>query len=273
VIILILHQKINYSIVESLKYTKEGGIMPSGLDIKIYTCLVIIVFMVLCTGTKNADDITLYNHTDMPIYAGLYYVGSNLLGVSSGPAERQGDIIEIPAMSFRVLNRPPWRFLTYNREIIFSTRADELKKNLTKKEYKILPSKSAGYKFGSIYHIVKINGVIKMYGDVDYKLLHPTVSAFVEITKRSFHQTADYFKQHPYANVQAVVRKGSDLCSDEVASIANRSVKNKLALEAVLKTPLDKDYVPRIGFCTSGGGVRAALCAFGFMEGLQHIDF
>jgi len=269
-----LHQKINYSIGESLMYTKEGGIMPRGLDIKIYKCLIIIVLMALCTGTKNMradDNITLYNHTDMPIYAGLYYVGSNLIGVSNGPAECQGDIIEIPALGSAMLNRPPWRFLTHNREIIFSTHADELKKNLTKKEYKMLPSKSAGYKFGNIYHVVKTNGVIKIYGDVDYKLLHPAVSAFVEITKRSFHQTADYFKQHPYANVQAVVRKGSDLCSDEVASIANRSVKNKFALEAVLKQSLDKDYVPRIGFCTSGGGVRAALCAFGFMEGLQHI--
>ena len=198
--------------------------MASGLPV------IIAITMFIAGRELCADDvITLYNHTDLPVYAGLYYVKSNLIGVSTGPAEMYGDVIEVEPYDEKKLIRPPWKFITDNREIIFSTSKDALKKNLTKKEYKVSSSKSAGQKFGSSYHIVKANGVVTIYGDVDYKLFQPVGASVKEIIGRVFHQTTDFFKKHPYANVNASVRQGFDLCADEITSVANRSVKTKAA--------------------------------------------
>ena len=222
-------------------------------------------------GCYADDQIILFNHADTTVYAALYYVESNLIGVSTGPASRYGEVIEIPAYTERKLTRPPWKFFTHNREIIFSTSRDMLPEKLEKKEYKVSSSKSAGQKYGSRYHITKSFGILSIHGDLDYMFLQPVEIGATEVVMRVFHKFSDYYKQHPYANVQANVRKGFDLSSDENSAIAERDKQVKNTLEAVLKKSLPRTVTPRIGLAMSGGGVRAAVCAYGLMAGLQDI--
>lgn len=234
--------------------------------------IIFAVIMFIAGNELYADDvITLYNHTDVPVYAALYYVKSNLIGVSIGPAERRDDVFEVRPYNAKKLIRPPWKFITDNREIIFSTRKDALKVNLTKKEYKVSSNKSAGQKYGSVYHIIKANGIVTVYGDVQWKLLQPLNASIKIIAGRVFHENTDFFKQHKYVHTEATVRQSKDLSTDEINYITNRSVKVKAALESILKESLTGNIVPRIGICMSGGGVRAATCSYGFIAGLNEI--
>ena len=244
------------------------------LNFRISGRLPIIFFatMLMASYQLFADDeIILYNHTNVPVYAGLYYVDSNIIGVSTGPAELFGEVAEVQPYTDKKLIRPLWRFWTHNREIIFSTSRDALKKNLTKKEYKVSSNKSVGLKFGSIYHIVSANGIVTVHGDIDYKFFQPVIAKNRELITRVFHRTSDFFKQHPYANVKATVRRGFDLSVDEIKAVSNRSIKTKAALESVLKVSLPDRAVPRIGICLSGGGVRIVAASYGLLLGLNEI--
>ena len=62
--------------------------------------------------------------------------------------------------------------------------------------------------------------LLPVYGDVDYKLFQPVIASIKEIIIRVFHQTTDFFKQHPYAKVTATVRQSFDLCNDEIKCVS-----------------------------------------------------
>lgn len=237
--------------------------------VKIITWLIAICGYV---GLNYADDtITLFNHTNVPVYVGMYYVRSNLFGVSSGPAERYLSIVEVPSHAQRKIVRPPWRFWVRNREIIFSTTSDVLKQNLTKEEYRLSSTKPVGQKYGNRYHIGTTDGVVTVYGDLDFKILQPVSTSVVEMSGRIFHQITDYFKQQPYSQTQAFVRYGTDLCIDEQSFLVRRFEKTKQALERVLSSSLPDYAVPRLALCLSGGGVRSAIASYGLLLGMDEI--
>jgi hypothetical protein len=240
----------------------------------LYRGLVLTISLFLFkSGMLYADDaVAIFNHTEQSLFAAYYYAKSNLVGVSTGPAERCGEAVEVRPYSEGVLMRPPWKYWTDNREIIFSTNPEDLKEILNKKEYKVSSHKPAGRKYGSIYHFVEEYGIVSLYGDLDYKLLQPAMMVAKEVVTRAFHQTTDYFKQHPYAKKQALVRQSFELCPEESASVEKRLKKAKHVFENLLPVqPLPDKAVPRLGICTSGGGVRAATCADGFFAGLDDI--
>lgn len=154
--------------------------MAMGLRAPIHKRLMIF-FLAMIGAVESRlyadNDITIHNHTDIPVYAALYYVKSNLIGVSIGPAERPGDVVQVPGGKSVKLSRPPWKVLTDNREIIYSADKASLKKNLTKKEYKVSSNKAAGLKFGDIYHVVDQDGVVSVVGDSEYVVLKPILEA------------------------------------------------------------------------------------------------
>lgn len=233
------------------------------------TALVLITF---CGIKLFAEDvITVYNHADVPVYLAFYYVKSTIVGVSIGPAAKSGESLIVPPYQSVKLVRPPWKIFSDNRELIFSTSPETLKKELSAKEYNVSSHKAAGVKYGNIYHIAKVDGVVSVHGDVDWKLFEPMQAGIKDIAVRVFHETADFFKQHPYANIKATIRQGNDLGDDEIKSVSNRRPKTKTALESILKVSLPENAVPRIGIAMSGGGVRAATCAYGFIAGLNEI--
>lgn len=109
-------------------------------------------------------------------------------------------------------------------------------------------------------------------GSIAAKLIEPIESLARDIAGGIFNTAPDYFKEHPYANKEALIRQSFGLCSDEQEAIANRSIKAKKALEILLKTTLSDKTVPRIAICMSGGGVRAATCSYGLLAGLDKIN-
>jgi hypothetical protein len=68
------------------------------------------------------------------------------------------------------------------------------------------------------------------------------------------------------------VRQGNDLCSDEIAAVANRrAVKVKPALETLLGESITDDEMPNIGLVLSGGGNQAMIASLGFLMSLEKI--
>ena len=98
---------------------------------KIFFLAITLIFSCLC-----ADDITVINHTDAPIWVGLYRIKSNLLGKSVGNARLQNEIVQIAADERAKLERPNFKAKT-NRELIFSDNEDMLKNDFDFDEYNL----------------------------------------------------------------------------------------------------------------------------------------
>ena len=67
---------------------------------------------------------------------------------------------------------------------------------------------------------------------------------------------------HPEISLDARVRVGKDLCSDELAFVRRRKKFTARALASYLEIPeanLDPKDVPTIAVCGSGGGLRGTL--------------
>ncbi len=76
---------------------------------------------------------------------------------------------------------------------------------------------------------------------------------------------------NPYKDRIATVRTFDrfTLCQDENSTISKRATFCKNAVEKLLNRKIAENQLPRIGFCFSGGGIRAAVSADGFMKGLS----
>lgn len=74
---------------------------------------------------------------------------------------------------------------------------------------------------------------------------------------------------NPYKNSVAKVRTFETFkpCHDELMIVNKRALVCKKAVEKLLKKPISNQQLPRIGCSFSGGGMRAAICADGFMKG------
>lgn len=77
------------------------------------------------------------------------------------------------------------------------------------------------------------------------------------------------FSRHPHAHLDAHVRKGPELSTQEIEYSIRRKAHTKQALEKLLGVTLSSEQVPTIAFCFSGGGYRAMLATVGFLMGAE----
>jgi phospholipase A2 len=75
--------------------------------------------------------------------------------------------------------------------------------------------------------------------------------------------------QNQYAQQQASIRIGSDLCAEEQNYLTKRLPKVKETLQNLLGMQLNDNQVPRIALCASGGGYRAMISTLGWMQGTE----
>ncbi|MCX5922933.1 MAG: hypothetical protein NTX86_06435 [Candidatus Dependentiae bacterium] len=73
----------------------------------------------------------------------------------------------------------------------------------------------------------------------------------------------------PYNERQAAVRIGTGLCKQELYYLNQRLPGVKAAIEAIVGSELKDNEVPRIAFCSSGGGLRAAISTLGLLQGAE----
>jgi phospholipase A2 len=222
-------------------------------------------------GFLFADEITVINHTTDPVWVGVYRLRETLLGKSVGDAFLEGDgIVKIPAGERVKINRLALKVKT-NRELFFSDIQGYLKRKFDSNEYKLVSKMPVSLKHGSIFHIAKKDNVLRGYGDVEWKVIEPAITAVTKTVKRIADDLRRKFAEHSHGKDKASIRKGSGLALQEIDFLTKRSSKTKRALEKVLGMSLGVGDVPRIAVCMSGGGMRAATAAHGLFQGLQEI--
>lgn len=219
---------------------------------------------------SDTSRITVINHTEFPIWVGVYRLKENLLGNSVGDATLQGPIVQIARGGRADLSRSAFKIKT-NRELVFSDIENDIKKKITTNEYKLVSKTPVSMKHGSTFHIAIKDNILHGYSDVEWKIVDPTLSA----AKEAFNRTIDDIRQkvirHPYGRTKAVVRIGPDLALQEVNFLDKRTPKVKEKLEQLLGMSLVLEEVPKIAVCMSGGGMRAATSAMGLFAGLDAI--
>lgn len=225
--------------------------------------LIFLVFFI-CKIIAADSLLTIVNHTNKPVFAGLYYVNTTLFGKSIGPANRPDGISCVMPNEGKKLKRPPYQFKR-NREIIFSYTEDDLPAMLAKKEYRVSSKKTAGITQGNIYHIIQADGILKILENREWNILCKT--------EKQMHVNHVGPKEDCIISQekQAFVRQGSALNQDEQAAVDKRMVNAKKCLEGLLGIPMAENHVPRIALCLSGGGMRAATCSLGLVKGLNII--
>ena len=224
-----------------------------------------IHFLIFFGLSIQASDcgLTVFNHTHMPMYAGLYSVKATLFNKSIGPATRYQNVTCIMPGNQSRLNRPPYEFKK-NREIIFSTNTSDLKLTLEKKEYRLASKKSAGFTQGTTYHIVQVDGIFKILENSEWKKF---VTSYNPQGNPNDNKQID-----PNNNDRvAMVRQGTALNIEEEAAVLQRLSLAKDCLERLFNISLKEKDVPRIAVCLSGGGMRAATCSLGLLEGLNNM--
>jgi phospholipase A2 len=252
-----------------------GGISRETTALKPLSASLSVLLSALILGlqhitTLHADDITVVNHTDAPIWVGVYRLQENLLGKDVEDANLQSEIVQIPADGKDKLNRPPFK-IKINREIIFSDEDGILKNKFNSNEYKLMSKTPIGIKYGSIFHIAKKNDLLHGYCDVEWKVVEPIISATHKIFKGMVENIRKKASIHSHGKETAYIRRSANLANEETDFLAKRIPKVKQKLEELLKIRLDENEIPRIAICMSGGGMRAATTAQGLLEGLDVI--
>lgn len=215
-----------------------------------------------------ADSIKIDNHTQYPIYVGIYYVKSNMWDTSIAPAYLQGSYIKILAQSQGTLERPSIKEL-YNREIVFSAREQELLENYNSNQYIKMAKQSAGFNNGTHYHIAQKDNVLHGYDEVQWVISKPIIEEAEKLEHQFLDKIQKYYNKHPFAQTAANVTYGNHLSSQEKMSTEQRLHRAHDALEKVLEDQIPLEKTPRIAVCMSGGGMRAAMCSYALMAGLD----
>lgn len=229
----------------------------------LYASFAIFVSLSTC-----AETITIHNHAPYDIYVGMYYVKTNIWGTSIAPATLQNSIKKIFANSHELLECPSF-ILMYNREIIFSASQEELLSMYNPDEYIKVSKCSTGFNNGNTYHIIDKNNVLLGYDYIGWTVTKPIVEKAEQLGYQFLYKLQQWYSKHPYANIQATVTLGHQLCLEEQASVNERLRYAHDALEQVLDRKIPLEKTPRIAICMSGGGMRAAISSHGFMAGLE----
>jgi phospholipase A2 len=230
-------------------------------------CIVLLFCVVHCV---KADTITVFNHAHVPVYVSIYSVQSNLWGTSTGPAYIQSPVVLVPAHEYAALERPA-PALKAHRELIFSKQSSDLGKFLDIDAYKKASCQRAGWIYGSVYHIAEYENTLHGYTEGEWQIIKPVSEVFDNVTDAFFEKLQGYYSEGPYSTAQAKLRIGSDICQEELGSVAERVKKVNVALSEVLQQPIELEKTPRVAVCLSGGGMRAAMASYGLMAGLDDI--
>lgn len=231
--------------------------------------LIIIMALFFCCYSF-ADQITVINHVNKTLFAGVYYVKANIIGADIGPAVRTGDLQSLQANQKTNIVRPDTK-KGMNRVLIFSFENNDLPAVITVGNYKQQTKMPVGRMHGNDYHIDLCDGRLCGYDAAHWKILRPIKNFFKTKTDALLQKFKEKFLKHPYGATRAAVRVQKTLSTDEIAAVGKRTARAKIFLEKNIGTKLTDNEMPKIAICLSGGGMRAVIGSFGFVAGLNDI--
>lgn len=235
----------------------------------------------LITASLHADKIKVYNCIDEDLIIATYYKESDATRVSKpmSLAANSSVTIERGKRSFHI--KHPLHYFT-DRELVFTTDADELKENLSAKDFNRMFHTNVGSKQGSHFYVTRDNELLvgynkatwhikksigdpigDMYGNIKNKCTMPV--------KKRIQKDSPAIVNNSYKDTVAQVRMGNQLPKGESDYRKKRKPKVKNALEKFLGHPISNSAVPTIALLESGGGYRAMTCSLGMHMGLEKI--
>ncbi len=230
----------------------------------------IIVALLLFAQCRAANEITIINETTEPVYIGLYYAKTNILGMGIGPASRASQIMAIePAQKIQI-TRPRAQSRT-RRELIFSTSYYELLPLINSQQYQESSRIGIELFHEKVYHIAFCDKKLCGYDEISWRMLKPIKDFFKSISSDIAEKLKKKFLKHPYGSATASVRVGKHISRHEVDAVAKRAERAHPVIENFIGETMPDILMPRILVCLSGGGDRIGICAAGLFAGLEDI--
>ena len=220
---------------------------------------------------KNTDrlfgnTLEVRNKSNIKVYAAPYYKKS----FWSFECKRCGVIKTIFPNRSKNIRRPS-SDIEYDRKLLLADSKKELKRTLSKKEYKMCARVAIGGIKGERFYAYLKDNVLSGYNYVQWKVMKPFVDFVENSVDYVVEKAAKLISKDAHVNEIASVRQGTDIPADEKNYIMNRDIVSKKNLEKFLGMRLTKNQVPKISFCFSGGGYRAMLGSFGALSGAKDI--
>lgn len=230
-------------------------------------------FVVTCCPAGSclyANLITIHNHARYPVYAAVYYVGVNWLDQTVGPVTRQGGQICIEPQGSARMERPNL-YPMYHREVLFSISSIGLTQTIGPEVYRDTPRHGIGLRFDTVYHVAELEGALTCYDSVGWVVARPLIEDYERVFQALILRLRAQYADHPYSKIPASVVACRQLGVDEQRVMAVRRVLVHAALERLFHKTIDPACVYGCGLGFSGGGMRAALSAYGIVEGMAEI--
>lgn len=226
-------------------------------------CLFFICGMVSQT-TFSESVLRVHNNTIDTVYATTY-------DYSKGSWKRAQSIFSINPLDQIVMPKSP-RKLFHEQRLVVALNQSDLADTIKVKSIKgVLPSYNV-----ALVANKKRNTDLSVQTKKD-ALVVKQGSGIVEHLSKLGFVVGDHIKKQispfsdaSYSEVEAKVRQGNELSSQEQACLKKRTahIRQHIALALGLK---DEDIakIPRIGMIFSGGGIRAMVSTFGWLVGAE----
>jgi len=123
---------------------------------------------------------------------------------------------------------------------------------------------------------VEIDFRLKSFNSFEWNILQPIFQTGEElfyeaakVLRANVKKLLPEVKCNTYKKCFAHVRKGNNLCSQEVAFRTARKNNVKKSIENLIGRSIPNDAVPTIALVASGSGFRAMLATLGFLSGFE----
>lgn len=236
--------------------------------------LCIIFSSLIISAPHISYPVTLENQTDKNFYAAFYYVKSTPSGSSTGPAVLAGNIVEVKQKNQVKLERPPYKIVTDNREIIVSKDKKDLEKDLTKEKYNAARKIPAGVKYGETFYIVEKDGKIHTLSIIE-KIAFDSADKIQNMITQLSTDAKKYLNKNPYKDKPAQVTKRdtqNPLDPEEQKVVDTRLADARTHLNTKFKNIIPENKKIGIHMALSGGGMRAVVCSQALYEALEELD-
>ena len=237
-------------------------------------CLTFFVITSTVFGASSDSEIIVYNTANKPLYGIFYYAKHTPFFQHASDAHGAllpaSELLAFAPSSKQTVQRPARKYHWtgwYDRFLYVSDDQQTVENFLrAPTTTDSLVRISVGAVEGCHFYLDDRNGTLHIYNALSWNLrmLHEALEAafcFVIEEVRNEHG------EHPHSNVQATIRAGEDLSTQEEQYLQARALHTQQATKKIV----DETEPVRIALCGSGGGYRAMISMLGSLEGADEI--
>jgi phospholipase A2 len=229
--------------------------------------LIVYSYSYICAG----HIVTIHNHNFYPIYAAAYDVKKTIEGANFVSATRQSSVVKVTAHGKGTIERPESHVLNH-RELFLTIKGSDLTEQIAHDDYTKMIKYHIGSLNSSICHVAEEDNNLKGYSPIEWYIVEPIFNGLHKITHKAIALLQKEYSAYPYTDRDAHVKFDASLSQEEQQTIANRRTYVSKAISQITGSQVPQENAPCIAVSLSGGGMRAAICDYGLLAGLQDIN-